>query len=224
MSFLSNKEKNRKRETKYLGVFNEFDVTNLYFSYEFDLTQTVSDLVVQMMVNNKVKFKIFLKFKVKLNTKDRDSMFKNPKANNNYGVYNSTGIDEPFNLPVRSRYCWNTHLLQPLLKFVIGQEFILPAICGFFRNEKIKISDRIIKIGILSRRSRFYVGPRFLKRGIDEAGDVANEVETDLFCYEVERFSSKLSQFTNYQFVKKNIIIFKLVSWLPPIFLGTHQY
>ncbi len=32
---------------------------------------------------------------------------------------------------------------------------------------------------LISRRSRFNVGPRYHKRGIDDDGDVANEVETE---------------------------------------------
>lgn len=141
---------------------------------------------------------------MKIDPEDRKYLFKNNKANSAYNLYKKTNLelaDEPFTIPIRERYSWNTHLLQPFLKYVIGQEFILPIICGFFRVEKVQISGRIIKTGILSRRSRFYAGPRFLKRGIDEYGNIANEVETDLFTYEIERFSSKLLHFTNYLYV-----------------------
>lgn len=36
-----------------------------------------------------------------------------------------------------------------------------------------------MNFGIISRRSRFNVGTRYFKRGIDSNGNVANEVETE---------------------------------------------
>ena len=35
---------------------------------------------------------------------------------------------------------------------------------------------------MLARRSRYFAGTRFLKRGINELGQVANEVETEQIC------------------------------------------
>jgi hypothetical protein len=39
-------------------------------------------------------------------------------------------------------------------------------------------------MGIISRRSRHWVGTRYIKRGIDQFGNVANEVETEFFLIE----------------------------------------
>lgn len=52
----------------------------------------------------------------------------------------------------RSRYCWNTHILQPFNKNLIAQEFILPVICGYFQSIILEIKDRVIHTGIISRR------------------------------------------------------------------------
>lgn len=45
---------------------------------------------------------------------------------------------------------------------------------------------RLDTLLIVSRKSRFYAGPRYQCRGIDEEGNVANEVETEqtLFSYD----------------------------------------
>lgn len=39
--------------------------------------------------------------------------------------------------------------------------------------------DRTITISLIARRSRHFAGTRYLKRGCDEVGNVANEVETE---------------------------------------------
>ena len=77
----------------------------------------------------------------------------------------------------------------------------MPIICGFFHCQNIKIDSRRISVGVISRRSRFCAGPRFLKRGINPHGDVANEVETELFSYEIQPFSDQLRNYSTYIFV-----------------------
>jgi len=118
----------------------------------------------------------------------------------------SEGSDtRSFILPIEDRYAWNTHLMQPFNKSIVGQEFILPLICGYFTTEILKLGGKTFTLGVLSRRSRFCAGPRFLKRGIDSLGNVANEVETDFFVYEMEPFGTKLRTFASYLYVSKYI-------------------
>lgn len=65
-----------------------------------------------------------------------------------------------------------------------------------------------IELGLISRRSRYQVGTRFLKRGIDEDGNVANEVETEF--YFIEKFSatSDIQNVFSYLFYRGSIPIF----------------
>lgn len=44
---------------------------------------------------------------------------------------------------------------------------------------------RIVYITIIARRSRFFAGARFLKRGANDLGYVANDVETEQIVQEV---------------------------------------
>lgn len=112
--------------------------------------------------------------------------------------------DLPFACRINVKFAWNCHLLQPLIKSIIGQEFIMPIICGFYDCQRMEINDQEFYFGILSRRSKFCAGARFLKRGLDKNGNVANEVETELFVYKIEPFTTKLQKFSSYLFVKKN--------------------
>ncbi|QRW17392.1 polyphosphoinositide phosphatase [Rhizoctonia solani] len=47
------------------------------------------------------------------------------------------------------------------------------------RKAQLNVFGRIIYITLIARRSRHFAGVRYLKRGVDEEGNVANEVETE---------------------------------------------
>ena len=118
---------------------------------------------------------------------------------------NKKDLDAPPTvLDTRDRYAWNTHIIQQMNKCLVAQEFILPLICGYFEAQVVEIQNKTFHIGILSRRSRFNAGPRFLRRGIDSNGNPANEVETEFFVYEMMSFQSKMRKFSSYIFVITN--------------------
>jgi hypothetical protein len=66
----------------------------------------------------------------------------------------------------------------------IRDRFILPLIQGFIQIESFispetDVGEVEVRIGLISRRSRYRLGTRFKKRGVDENGNVANFVETE---------------------------------------------
>jgi hypothetical protein len=50
---------------------------------------------------------------------------------------------------------------------------------GFFRQVKMSAFGRPFILSLIARRSRFYAGTRYLKRGVNSLGNVANEVESE---------------------------------------------
>ncbi|KAF8401153.1 hypothetical protein HHK36_014457 [Tetracentron sinense] len=49
---------------------------------------------------------------------------------------------------------------------------------------KLSISERDFKLTLIARRSRHFAGTRYLKRGVNEKGRVANDVETEQIVFE----------------------------------------
>jgi len=77
-------------------------------------------------------------------------------------------------------FVWNHHLLEPAqaaLKNVY--DWCHPVIHGSVDQSSINVFGRRIYITLLARRSRFFAGARFLKRGTNDQGYVANDVETE---------------------------------------------
>lgn len=79
------------------------------------------------------------------------------------------------------RFVWNNLLLDPVLKQseIATYEWFQPIIHGFIDQANISIYGRKIYITIIARRSHHFAGARFLKRGVNDRGNVANEVETE---------------------------------------------
>ncbi len=80
----------------------------------------------------------------------------------------------------KSMYVWNQFLLSHF-EFLIGgdREWSTRLIHGFIEQQRCSVWGRELVLTLISRRSRFFAGTRYLKRGINDAGHVANDVETE---------------------------------------------
>ncbi|EPS32835.1 Polyphosphoinositide phosphatase [Penicillium oxalicum] len=77
-------------------------------------------------------------------------------------------------------FIWNNHLLAPAVQALKNPyEWCLPIIHGYVDQAKMSVFGRVVYISIIARRSRFFAGARFLKRGANDLGFVANDVETE---------------------------------------------
>jgi hypothetical protein len=77
-------------------------------------------------------------------------------------------------------FIWNHHLLAPAVNALKNPyEWCLPIIHGYVDQSKMSVYGRVVYVSIIARRSRFFAGARFLKRGANDLGFVANDVETE---------------------------------------------
>ncbi|SMR61245.1 unnamed protein product [Zymoseptoria tritici ST99CH_3D1] len=77
-------------------------------------------------------------------------------------------------------FVWNHHLLKPAVQALKHPfDWCLPIIHGFLDQAALDIFGRTVYVTIIGRRSRHFAGARFLKRGVNDMGYVANDVETE---------------------------------------------
>ena len=57
---------------------------------------------------------------------------------------------------------------------------------------------RSLYVTLIARRSRYYAGTRYLKRGMDDLGNVANDVETEQIVYESYTISHSTGKYTSF--------------------------
>ncbi|XP_034187605.1 polyphosphoinositide phosphatase FIG4 isoform X5 [Osmia lignaria lignaria] len=167
-------------EQRYVKMFQSIDLSsNFYFSYSYDLTHTLQS---NMTPPKHIKSDISTTDNKNLNneTEDAEDFFNMWSFKKDYRTNSNT--EKHVDYGVRSnphrRFVWNSHLLKPVEKDLY-RDWVLYVIHGFIGQSNVSIFGRSMYVTIIARRSNKYAGTRFLKRGANFDGDVANEVETE---------------------------------------------
>ncbi|KAG2005981.1 polyphosphoinositide phosphatase [Coprinopsis cinerea AmutBmut pab1-1] len=81
------------------------------------------------------------------------------------------------------RFAWNFHMMSAAFtsteKPAPKQHWLVPLIHGHVDQAKLTVLGRVVFVTLIARRSRHFAGARYLKRGVNDEGNVANEVETE---------------------------------------------
>ncbi|KAJ3012423.1 UNVERIFIED_CONTAM: phosphatidylinositol-3,5-bisphosphate 5-phosphatase [Siphonaria sp. JEL0065] len=97
-----------------------------------------------------------------------------------YDITNSLQQNMTCSSPkVNTMFIWNHFLLQNGFQTLDNNPWCLPIIFGFVDQAKIPVFGCDVYLTLIARRSRYFAGARFLKRGVNDEGFVANEVETE---------------------------------------------
>ncbi len=150
-------------EARFLHTFLSIDLgKTFYFSYTYDLTNTLQ--------KNVVRFK--KKFLGLYETNNQRSNTSTPQI--------KTTEENIGDFRYNDRFVWNSHLLEPVLRtFDRVYDWFQPIMHGFVDQIKLSIFGSDVYITLIARRSHHFAGARFFKRGVNDSGNVANEVETE---------------------------------------------
>ncbi|KAI9821697.1 MAG: phosphatidylinositol-3,5-bisphosphate 5-phosphatase [Pycnora praestabilis] len=90
------------------------------------------------------------------------------------------GLAHPAEPDFNAMFVWNDYLLEPAVETLKNTyDWCIPVVHGFIDQATLSIYGRTVYITVIARRSRFFAGARFLKRGANDLGYVANDVETE---------------------------------------------
>ncbi|XWW95683.1 hypothetical protein V2A60_003650 [Cordyceps javanica] len=91
---------------------------------------------------------------------------------------------------LNSMFVWNNYLLRPIAAVIKNPfDWCRPIIHGYVDQAALSIYGRTAYITVIARRSRHFAGARFLKRGANDLGYVANDVETEQIVAECQTTS-----------------------------------
>ncbi|EEC07734.1 SAC domain-containing protein, putative, partial [Ixodes scapularis] len=149
-------------------MFQNVDLrSNFYFSYSYDLTHTLQYNLTPLVCTVPSQ-------PTTSQSESDDSLLNAEEAEPNW------------------RYVWNAYLLEPV---DLHTDWLLCVTHGFVGQTNISVYGRPIFLTLIARRSQKFSGTRFLKRGANSEGDVANEVETEQIVHD-----SSVSSFTDGNF------------------------
>lgn len=87
------------------------------------------------------------------------------------------------NMPLYDRadvkYVWNSFIIKTLDPLGEFSRYMTPIIHGIISIRSIKVNEKNIDLGLISRRCALNAGTRFNVRGTDDEGNPANLVETE---------------------------------------------
>ncbi|KAF9578141.1 phosphatidylinositol-3,5-bisphosphate 5-phosphatase, partial [Lunasporangiospora selenospora] len=88
-------------------------------------------------------------------------------------------------------FVWNQYLLENGFgkQGQMESQWALPIMYGFVDQSKLSIMGRNAYVTLIARRSRHFAGARFLKRGVNDRGYVANDVESEQIVSEMSTTS-----------------------------------
>ncbi|QCD89055.1 phosphoinositide phosphatase SAC1 [Vigna unguiculata] len=88
-------------------------------------------------------------------------------------------------------FVWNAYLTQAIRSRCNNTIWTIALVHGHFRQSRLSIFGRDFSVSLISRRSRHFAGTRYLKRGVNDRGRVANDVETEQIVLDEEAGSCK---------------------------------
>ncbi|XP_076883989.1 phosphoinositide phosphatase SAC2-like [Bidens hawaiensis] len=81
-------------------------------------------------------------------------------------------------------FVWNEYLTGTIHNQLRNNLWTVQLVYGYFKQVKLSIGEKDFWLTLIARRSRHYAGTRYLKRGVNEKGRVANDVETEQIVFE----------------------------------------
>ncbi|KAG5869516.1 hypothetical protein JTB14_035113, partial [Gonioctena quinquepunctata] len=182
-------------EPRYVKMFQNIDLaSNFYYSYSYDLTHTLQHNLTHPK-----------RFAPHADSDDIVCDFKNnidSLCSSVVSQSSNSDATETQHFGVRTqphkKFVWNTHLLSDSVKAELHPDWIIHITHGFVGQSNINVFGKSIYVTLIARRSSRYAGTRFLKRGANFQGDVANEVETEQLVYNSGVSSFTQSHFTSF--------------------------
>ncbi|XP_067274432.1 polyphosphoinositide phosphatase [Pseudorasbora parva] len=173
-------------EARYVRIFQNVDLSsNFYFSYSYDLSHSLQyNLTLLQMPFDPPEVE-------DLHTGGRQDSFD---------IFEEEGLPTQvvhgFSYEPYAKYVWNVRLLEKV-KDIVHPDWLLYIIHGFCGQSKLLIYGRPVYVTLIARRSSRFAGTRFLKRGANCEGDVANEVETEQIIHDASVMSLTAGSFSS---------------------------
>ncbi|VDL77712.1 unnamed protein product [Nippostrongylus brasiliensis] len=83
------------------------------------------------------------------------------------------------------KFVWNSFLLEPLRNNLVSEQWLLEIVHGYVGQQLINLPFTKLSLTLIGRRSAEYAGTKLLKRGANQKGNVANDVETEQVLWDV---------------------------------------
>ncbi|RVE55803.1 hypothetical protein OJAV_G00229770 [Oryzias javanicus] len=190
-------------EARYVRIFQNVDLSsNFYFSYSYDLSHSLQYNLTLLQRPYEHWLSEASSAEDKVHTQSKQDSFD---------IFEDEGLPTQVVYGLRNepyyKYVWNGKLLERV-KDTVHPDWLMYIIHGFCGQSKLLIYGRPVHITLIARRSSRFAGTRFLKRGANCEGDVANEVETEQIVHESSVTSFAAGSYSSYVQVRGSVPLY----------------
>uniref|UniRef100_A0A3Q4BLD8 SAC domain-containing protein n=1 Tax=Mola mola TaxID=94237 RepID=A0A3Q4BLD8_MOLML len=190
-------------EARYVRIFQNVDLSsNFYFSYSYDLSHS-------LQYNLTLLQRPYELWSLPVSCAEEEVQTQSKQ--DSFDIFEDEGLptqvvygilNEPY-----YKYVWNGKLLERV-KDIVHPDWLMYIIHGFCGQSKLLIYGRPVYITLIARRSSKFAGTRFLKRGANCEGDVANEVETEQIVHDASVMSFMAGSYSSYVQVRGSVPLY----------------
>uniref|UniRef100_S4RN11 FIG4 phosphoinositide 5-phosphatase n=1 Tax=Petromyzon marinus TaxID=7757 RepID=S4RN11_PETMA len=186
-------------EARYVKIFQNVDLSsNFYFSYSYNLTHSLQyNLTMMGTARDTTPSTSTAQASVlPLSHRAPPSSFDifEEEGSAPHHSHGTGGVTHSLS---HGKFVWNSFLLEPF-QGSVHPDWVLHITHGFCAQSKLVVYGRPVYITLIARRSARFAGTRFLKRGANSEGDVANEVETEQIVQDASVMTFAHGRFSSY--------------------------
>uniref|UniRef100_A0A8D0ASJ9 FIG4 phosphoinositide 5-phosphatase n=1 Tax=Sander lucioperca TaxID=283035 RepID=A0A8D0ASJ9_SANLU len=190
-------------EARYVRIFQNVDLSsNFYFSYSYDLSHSLQYNLTLLQRPYELWSSPTSPAEEEVNKQSKQDSFD---------IFEDEGLPTQVVYGLQSepyyKYVWNGKLLERV-KDIVHHDWLMYIIHGFCGQSKLLIYGRPVHITLFARRSSKFAGTRFLKRGANCEGDVANEVETEQIVHDASVMSFAAGSYSSYVQVRGSVPLY----------------
>uniref|UniRef100_A0A4W6DDG8 FIG4 phosphoinositide 5-phosphatase n=1 Tax=Lates calcarifer TaxID=8187 RepID=A0A4W6DDG8_LATCA len=193
-------------EARYVRIFQNVDLSsNFYFSYSYDLSHSLQYNLTLLQRPYELWLSAASSAEEEVHTRSKQDSFD---------IFEDEGLPTQGEQKLISslyipyyKYVWNGKLLERV-KDIVHHDWLMYIIHGFCGQSKLLIYGRPVHITLIARRSSKFAGTRFLKRGANCEGDVANEVETEQIVHDASVMSFTAGSYSSYVQVRGSVPLY----------------
>lgn len=105
-------------------------------------------------------------------------------------------------------FLWNHFHIKEFFNLMENKIWCTWFIYGFFDQVECLIYGQRFLVTVIARRNRKYAGTRYLKRGINDEGEVANDVETEQILEEISTSCPEKPIISSYVHIRGSVPIY----------------
>ncbi|XP_061427040.1 polyphosphoinositide phosphatase isoform X1 [Lethenteron reissneri] len=186
-------------EARYVKIFQNVDLSsNFYFSYSYNLTHSLQYNLTMLgtALDTPPSTSATQASVLPLSHRAPPSSF-DIFEEEGLAPHHSHGSRSGVRCASCKKYVWNSFLLETF-QGSVHPDWVLHITHGFCAQSKLVVYGRPVYITLIARRSARFAGTRFLKRGANSEGDVANEVETEQIVQDASVMTFAHGRFSSY--------------------------